>query len=57
MTPWELRGTPQLLLRDLSRIARRRRSTKIVGRFQTQWQALWSEFGTDRSGWLPIGRR
>ena len=51
MTPWELREHLNFLLRDLSPHPQAAAIHQIVGRFQTQWQALWSEFGTDRSGW------
>jgi hypothetical protein len=51
MTPWELREHLNFLLRDLSPHPQAAAIHQLIGRFQTQWQALWSEYGTDRSGW------
>lgn len=51
MTPWELREHLGFLLRDLPPHPQLQAIQQLVGRFQGHWQALWSEYGVDRSGW------
>jgi hypothetical protein len=51
MTPWELREHIGFLLRDLPPDPRLASLPSLAARFQTRWQALWSQFGTDRAGW------
>lgn len=51
MTPWELREHLGFLLRDLPEFPNLQAVHQQAARFQTLWQALWSEHGPDRSGW------
>jgi hypothetical protein len=51
MTPWELREHLGFLLRDLPDFPNLQAVHQQAARFQTLWQALWSEHGPERAGW------
>ncbi|MEO9080090.1 MAG: aspartyl/asparaginyl beta-hydroxylase domain-containing protein [Rhodanobacter sp.] len=51
MTPWEMREHMQFLLAHVHPHAQLDPVQQIVGRFLTQWHALWAQHGTDQAGW------
>lgn len=51
MTPWEMREHMGFLLAHVRPHPQLDSTRQIVGRFLTEWHALWSEHGTDRAGW------
>jgi len=51
MTPWELRDHVGFLLGDLRPHPQAPVVQQLAARFVITWQALWSQYGSDRAGW------
>ncbi|MDE2177857.1 MAG: sulfotransferase [Xanthomonadaceae bacterium] len=51
MTPWELRDHIGFLLGDLRPHPQAPVVQQLAARFVTTWQALWSQYGSEREGW------
>jgi len=56
MTPWEIREHLMFLLSDVRPHPQIPVVQALISRFAFIWQALWAQYGSDRSGW-PHYRR
>ena len=56
MTPWEIREHLMFLLSDVRPHPQIPVVQAVISRFAFVWQALWAQYGPDRSGW-PDYRR